>query len=261
MNPPRTESAIARDLRSLVREFVAAGVSYDAAMHHVSAAMRVAYGVDATLAPAEHDALRSPSGRRNAEVIERLAARGLAENVYGGAVEPLRVTFDRTVRRRDDTVYVAEMTAAQVDKQLRGRVFTNATARNLGFDLGAVTAVDDERVCIDLHQLKVGHTPIGMGVHDKASSMRTIVETMERARERLAAVVGDVLDRELEATCYLDTVRPVRADAARHAAANGVVVREHGDLWARGYWPTSVKNTLCALYTEERASSFGRAEK
>jgi hypothetical protein len=260
---PRTESAVARDLRSLAREFVAAGVPYAVAMRHVSDALRNAYGAAAEVAPHEYDALRSPSGRRNAEVIEVLVARGLAANVYGRPLapdeRPLRVTFDQTTARRADTLYVASMTAADVEAQLLRRVFLNATARNLGFDVGAVTAVTEDAVRVDLHQLKVGQTPIGMGEHDRSSSMRTVVESMERAREHLAEVVEEQCDgRVFEATCYLDTVRPVRAEARAFAAERGLVVREHADLWTGGYWPDGVKTVLAALYTPPRASSFGR---
>lgn len=248
------DAAIANAVRLLRRS----GVNYADASARMQRALQREY--QHGLSEAEWAALREPTAKHHTDTLERMAGAGIAaaQQLERGVV---RCSFDavgvRTRQQRHETLYVQDRCArfADVVAELDGAVLLNATARNLGWDLGAVRAydLDEHTLELELRQLKLGTTPIGASERSDRS-MVAVARKLREAEEHLEQQLVEICDDEIEVRFVrtLDTTAALAGDAANVAHRDGITVNDAQALW-RNVWLPQHRDAAVALYGRDRA--------
>ena len=249
------DAVITRAVRLLHR----AGVTYADAAVRLDRALQNQYRHGLTAA--EWAALREPGAKRHTATLERMIGAGLAE--HGGQEDGVvRCTFDRvrpqTRRQHPDTLFVRHDcdNFADLVNRMSNCVLENATAHNLGWDLGQLVDwdEDDKKLVIQIRQLKLGATPIGATGGDR--SMQTIADKIESGEDIIESALEQEYNVWTEFVRTLDTTAALAGNAGAVAHRNRIKVNNAQTLW-RTAWLQPHRDALVALYGRERAPYLG----
>lgn len=213
------------------------------------------------LSAAEFAAVRDPTSKRNAETLERMLAKGIAErdNLIGDIA---MCTFDRVGprHRKASNLYVRDYDDIRdLVRDMENRIWLNGTNHNEGFDqlLSAQLDRDEKYLYLDGHQTKAGNTPIGCanGATNANSSMVHIASGMNNAIDHIADVVEELYGYEVFFRCYLDTTRRVTDGARKLAGKESIAVNGADELWP--IWQAPVREAAIAVHGAANAKTLG----
>lgn len=211
-------------------------------------------------------ALRSPQGRGNVEIIERIEADCLAsrKNMPGQPQNKTNICVDDLDPggvRRPAILYTSDSTRREFfDAATNTTVFNNSTQHNAGADLVYLQNYnpDERSVELVLVQQKVGATPLRNGrsatnANRSAYFISTGLEQSEQFHiERLEE------EYDVFARCKLEvhTTSPVGATARDEFRRHGVELYDSTRMWNE-VWSEQIKATLVQLHGAQRAKGLG----